>query len=79
MTSRAIVSVISTEESTESIYTSILCSVGSVRLRIEGSRVRNSLEALCCVLEHFILCVVLVQPRNTSKRPDMTSQLLPWT
>ena len=36
-------------------------------------------EALCCVLEqerHFILCLVLVQPRKTGKCPEMTEKLL---
>ena len=45
---------------------------------IEGSLVRNSLKALYQVVT-FIPCLLLIQPRKTEKRPDMTDKLLPGT
>ena len=45
-------------------------SVESVRLEIEGSPVRDSAEAQCCVLEQDTLSslLILVQPRKTGNR-----------
>ena len=31
---------------------------------------------LCSLARHFILCLVLVQPRKTGKHPDMAEKLL---
>ena len=39
-------------------------------LRITGDNV------LCLWASHFILCLALVQPRETEKHPDMTEKLL---
>ena len=46
-----------------------------VRLEIEGSLDRDSLEVLCCVSVGKalnILCCVLVKPKKTGSRTDMT-------
>ena len=34
---------------------------------------------LCPLARHFIRCLVLVQPRKTENRPDMTEKLLTGT
>ena len=36
------------------------------------------MESLCCVLEHFISYVVMVQPKKTGNHTDMTEQFVDW-
>ena len=45
-------------------------------LRWRGYRFCASLEALYPKARHFILCLVLVQPRESS--PDMTEKNVDW-
>ena len=57
-------------------FIEILCYM--VRLEIEGSLDRDSLEVLCCVSVGKalnILCCVLVKHKKTGNRPDMTENV----
>ena len=53
------------------------------RRGIEGLLDRDSLKALCCVLEQdnlsSVLCLGLVQHRKTGKHPSMPEKLLTGT
>ena len=49
---------------------------------MEGSPVQDSLESCAVSLRKtlkIILCLVLVQPRKTGKRPSMTGKMLTGT
>ena len=46
-------------------------------LRLKGQCVQDSPEAMCCVhKQDIILCLVLVEPRNTGNCPEMTEKWL---